>query len=388
VTTINIGLLWHSVAAGNLGVGALTLGNIALARTAAARAGVDPHFTIICPRETATRYVAGADIEMRTITGRYMLAAGGYRADLAKLDIILDIGAGDSFADIYPDRRFAYIMATKALAVWRGVPLVLAPQTIGPFSRQPHRALAAWACRRAAVVFARDPISFEVLRRLSPAADARQAIDVAFALPFDPPPPRGSGAIRVGINVSGLLMSGGYAGTNQYGLGFDYAALMRAVIGDFLGHPGVEVHLVPHVMAPGLPRDDDGAAADALKAEFPALHRHPDFASPGAAKSFIAGLDFLVGARMHATIAAYGSGVPVVPISYSRKFEGLYRGLDYRWLVNAQGMDTAAARAFIADAFAKRAVLAADIARGAPLIAAGLETYVAELALQFAAVAR
>lgn len=388
MTTINIGLLWHSVAAGNLGVGALTLGNIALARTAAARAGVDPHFTIICPRETATRYVDGADVEVRTITGRYMLAAGGYRADLAKLDIILDIGAGDSFADIYPDRRFAYIMATKALAVWRGVPLVLAPQTIGPFSRQPHRALAAWTCRRAAVVFARDPISFDVLRRLSPAANARQAIDVAFALPFDPPPPRGSGAIRVGINVSGLLMSGGYAGTNQYGLGFDYAALMRAVIGDFLGQPGVEVHLVPHVMAPGLPRDDDGAAADALKAEFPALHRHPDFASPGAAKSFIAGLDFLVGARMHATIAAYGSGVPVVPISYSRKFEGLYSGLDYRWLVNAQGMDTAAARAFIAEAFAKRATLAADIARGAPLIAAGLETYVAELALQFAAVAR
>jgi polysaccharide pyruvyl transferase WcaK-like protein len=180
-------------------------------------------------------------------------------------------------------------------------------------------------------------------------------------------------------------MSGGYAGGNEYGLTVDYPALTRALAAAFTAMPGVRVHLVPHVNAPAMPGDDDAAAADRLHAEFPALVRHPDFASPSAAKSFIAGLDFMVGARMHATIAAYATGVPVVPISYSRKFEGLFGGLDYPWLVPARGMDTPTATAFIINAFANRAQLATDIARGSKSVAQGLEAYTAALAARFAA---
>jgi hypothetical protein len=386
--TLNIGLLWHSAAAGNLGVGALSIGNLALARAAAARARVTPHFTIIGARETAAPYITDADIDLRTITGRYMVSPSGYLADLTRQHILLDISAGDSFADIYPDKRFAYMASTKALAIAMAKPLVLSPQTIGPFSRQPHTAIAGWICRRAALACARDPLSMAALAGLGAAENARQVIDVAFALPFDRPPPRGDGLVHVGLNVSGLLMSGGYAGGNEYGLDFDYPALVRTLVTAFTAMPGVRVHLVPHVFAPAMPRDDDGAAADRLHAEFPALVRHPDFVSPSAAKSFIAGLDFLVGARMHATIAAYATGVPVVPISYSRKFEGLFGGLDYPWLVPAKGLGTRAVAEFIIDAFARRGQLAADIARGNAIVAQGLEAYTADLAAQFAAAAR
>lgn len=380
-------MLWHATASGNLGVGALSVGNMALARQAAARAGLVPHFTFISPREANPPYIRDADVALRSISGRYMVSPAGYLADLSKLDILLDIGAGDSFTDIYPDRRFAYIMATKALAIWRGKRLVLSPQTIGPFSRQPHSRLAAWACRKAAVVFARDPLSFDVLKRLAPAADARLAIDVAFALPFDRAPRRTDGCVQVGINVSGLLMAGGYTGANEYGLTIDYAELTRAAIRAFLAMPGVDVHMVPHVLSPGA-AEDDGVVADQLKLEFPALHRHPDFKSPSDAKSFISGLDFLVGARMHATIAAYSSGVPVVPISYSRKFEGLFGGLQYPWLVPAKGMTTNEALAFILKAFDSRPRMAEDIALGSPVVATGLEAYVSELTRQFTAAAR
>ena len=91
---------------------------------------------------------------------------------------------------------------------------------------------------------------------------------------------------------------------------------------------------------------------------------------------------------MHATIAAYSSGVPVVPISYSRKFEGLFGGLGYGWMVPVRGLTTEAAIAYVLDAFERRAELAADIARGRAVVEAGLETYVAELATRFAAAAR
>ncbi len=386
--TLRIGLLWHSAAAGNLGVGALSVGNIALARAAADRAGVRPEFTLFGGRETGPVYITDSDTQIRVIDGRYMTSPGGYLADVRHQDIMLDIGAGDSFADIYPDKRFAYMFATKAIALLAGKPLILSPQTIGPFSRQPHTRLAAWACTKAKLVFARDPLSMAVVRQMAPKANVSQVIDVAFMLPYDKPAPSAAGPLRVGINVSGLLMSGGYSGNNDYSLGFDYPAMTRALITAFLAMPGVEVLLVPHVNAPDLPRDDDGAAIDALVSAFPKAVRVPNFTSPSAAKSFIAGLDFLVGARMHATIAAYSAGVPVVPISYSRKFEGLYGGLRYPWVVNAKGMDTKTAVAFVLDAFEKRAVLATDIAKGKPVIEKGLEDYTAALASQFAAAAK
>ncbi len=380
---LRIGMLWHSARSGNLGVGALSVGNIALARAAAARVDVEPSFVLLGPVERGASYIDAPDITTRQIKRNYMLSPSGFRADLRDLDIVLDIGAGDSFADIYSDRRFVYIMATKAAVIWSGTPLILSPQTIGPFSRQPHTRLAAWACRRSEVVFARDPMSFAALKSLSPAADARQAIDVAFALPFDRPATRSAGPIRVGLNVSGLLMNGGYAGGNEYGLSVDYPVYTRQLIAAFSAMPDVEIHLVPHVIGPDTPRDDDAACADRLRGEYPNLIRHPDFASPSAAKSFIAGLDFLVGARMHATIAAYSAGVPVVPVSYSRKFEGLYGGLGYKWLIPAKGMATDAALAFTLDAFARRDDVAADIARGNEVVSKGLEVYTAELARQF-----
>ena len=370
--SLDIGLLWHSDCNRNLGVGALTVGNMALVREAAAAAGVTPRFHLFKPIEHSPPYVTGF-ARVHEITARFMASPGGYLAALGPLDLMLDISAGDSFTDIYMGKRFALIIATKALAIARGVPLVLSPQTIGPFSRQPHTRLARFVMTRAAAVYARDTQSVEAARRIAPAARVESAIDVAFALPFERRP-KGPGT-RFGLNVSGLLYSGGYTGRNEFGLDLDYPAYVHGLIEGLLARGDVTVELITHVNAPQIPRDDDGAAADALKARWPALVRVPAFASPSEAKSHISGLDFLVGARMHATIAAFSAGVPVVPVSYSRKFEGLYGSLGYPWLVPARGLATDAAIALTLDAFERRAELEAAIEASAGTVAAGLATY-------------
>ena len=43
---------------------------------------------------------------------------------------------------------------------------------------------------------------------------------------------------------------------------------------------------------------------------------------------------------MHATIAALSTGVPVIPIAYSRKFKGLFNNLDYPVCVDLQILNT------------------------------------------------
>jgi len=375
---VAIGLLWHSDNSGNLGVGALTAGNMALVRRAAARVGLEPEFHLFQSADVEPSYITEGIVARNGLTGKFMVSPAGYWAALGRIDLMLDIGAGDSFTDIYPDKRYAYMIATKRLCSLRGVPIILSPQTIGPFTRQPHTSLARAAMERAVAVFARDPLSFAFVAEIAPRARAHQAIDVAFALPFTQAA-KGPGT-RVGVNVSGLLYGGGYTGANEFGLTVDYRDFTNRLIEALLKMPGLSVELICHVNAPHMPSDDDGAAADALKAHYPALVRVPNFTSPSAAKSHISGLDFLVGARMHATIAAYSSGVPVLPVSYSRKFEGLYKALAYPWLIPNKGFSTDQALALALEAFEKRDQLAADIALGQQAVEQGLETYVSVLA--------
>jgi colanic acid/amylovoran biosynthesis protein len=378
---ITIGLLWHSTGAGNLGVGALTVGNLIAARKAAEALGLVPRFKILeFAGDFGGPYVRGDDIESFEINGKSLLRPSDYWAQLKGLDCILDIGAGDSFADIYGAKRFAFLMATKELAYLRGVPLLFSPQTIGPFTRQPYRSLAAHAMRRAVAVVARDPQSMAAIGEIAPKARAVQSIDVAFRLPFERPARKASKQVQVGVNVSGLLFSGGYSGANAFGLQVDYAELMRRFIGELSRRGDARVHLICHVNSDRIARDDDGAVADRLAAEFPGVIRAPNFASPSDAKSYISGLDFLTAGRMHACIAAFSAGVPVVPIAYSRKFSGLFEGvLGYPYQVPVMGMTTDQAFAYLLDCLERREALSSAIADGQKVVAAALDVYDAEL---------
>ena len=373
---IAIGLLWHSAGAGNLGVGALTVGSLIAARLAAEAAGLTPKFTLLhFPSDMAQDYIEGDDIRIFRLDRRSLLSPSGFWAEIGKLDCLLDIGAGDSFADIYGAKRFVFMWLTKELAYLRGTPLLMCPQTIGPFTRQPYKALAAHAMRKAFAVVARDPESLDAIRVISPAARAVQSVDVAFRLPFAAKVLE-TGVVNVGVNVSGLLFNGGYGGDNEYGLQVDYRQLMRRFIAGQIARPGVRVHLVTHVISDWIPADDDGRVADLLKQEFPGAIRAPDFASPSEAKSYIAGLDFLVAGRMHACIAAYSAGVPVVPVAYSRKFSGLFGGvLKYPHQVPVKGLSTEQALAFLNDAVDNRAALALEIRQGEKVISPALQAY-------------
>lgn len=69
-------------------------------------------------------------------------------------------------------------------------------------------------------------------------------------------------------------------------------------------------------------------------------------------------MDFFVGARMHATIGAFSSGVPVVPMAYSRKFNGLFKDtLQYDAMVDMKVQDTNEIVAVIKEEFKKRTEL-------------------------------
>lgn len=380
---LRIALIGFSTRSDNLGVGALTVAQVEILRDIARDLGRPLAVTVVDPVAVRRPYLDGPDVRVVDLDRRFMTAPGGYLALARASDAVIDIGAGDSFADIYGSARLRRMFLLKFLTHLAGTPLVLAPQTIGPFTKGWSKRLAHASIRRAAVVATRDALSTQALRDLGYRGAVVEASDVALRLPYDAPPPRapGDGPPRVGINISGLLMNGGYTGQNQFGIAFDYPGLIRDLIG-FFRDEGAEVHLVAHVLPEDPARthiEDDFAASAALARAFPGTVLAPRFASPVAAKSYIAGLDFFMGARMHACIAALSSGVPVVPMAYSRKFAGLFGTLGYDRTVDCTAETAEAILAAVRTAWAARAGLAADVARARAAGDVRLGHYVAAL---------
>ncbi|EDL49320.1 polysaccharide pyruvyl transferase [Erythrobacter sp. SD-21] len=311
-------------------MGALTLGNIAIIRQVAEECGIPIKFVVLSMRESATKSIAPG-MEQYEIDTRALLLPSGFARRVRSLDCIIDIGAGDSFADIYGFKRFFFLWLTKMISVSMGKPLILAPQTIGPFTRQPYKKMAAAVFRRSAAIVARDEKSLSQARALAPESNVSRAVDVAFKLPFEDRSDRtsASGLKRIGINASGLLCQQAQSGENRFALSFNYLELQRELIRRFTSRDDCKVHLITHANSIGDAGDDDGVWADRLAREFPQTVRVPDFPGPSEAKSYISGMDFVVAGRMHACIAAFSSCTPVVPVSYSRKFSGLFDLLQY-----------------------------------------------------------
>lgn len=331
---LRIALIGHDTRNANLGVGALTVSDIELIRRIARRRGLEVSIQVLVGTGTQVSCVSGDDVSERFV--RPLRQPFDFYAALRDSDLVIDISGGDSFADIYGGRRIFQVLLQKYLTHLARRPLVMAPQTVGPFAKPLWRRLAAGTIRRCAIVATRDAKSTSFLRDMGVRNEVIEASDVALRLPYTMPAERADGPPKVGLNVSGLLMGGGYTGKNMFGLKSDYPTLIRDIVKGFQSHAdGCEVHLVGHVIPQqrGGVEDDYQACLD-LAAEFPGVIVAPAFETPSEAKSYIAGLDFFMGARMHACIAAFSSGVPVVPMAYSRKFEGLFGSLGYGYTVD------------------------------------------------------
>ncbi|WP_152187657.1 polysaccharide pyruvyl transferase family protein [Georgenia satyanarayanai] len=255
---------------------------------------------------------------------------------LARADALLDLSGGDSFTDLYGPRRLATVCAPKEAAVRAGRPLVLLPQTFGPFTTPEGRRRAERLVRRSALAYARDAWSHEQLLDLAgTSADTsrlRQGVDVAFGLTAREPDPGTvarfaelAGELVVGVNVSGLLREEDAGG--RFGLAGPYLATMVELV-RALVQRGAVVVLVSHVDG-GDPTERDAAAHAQVEAalspsERARVWRLTPTLRAAELKWCIARLEWFAGSRMHATIAALSSAVPAFGYAYSDKARGVF----------------------------------------------------------------
>ena len=120
-------IFWADERSNNLGVRALAAGTAELIRMVAAGSSVE--------FQSFGRGAGPVNVGTKSAVASLLWRSSPFRAWLREFDVIFDTRAGDSFADIYGDRRLVTMSMVGQIAHAESVPIVMAPQTIGPFAR-------------------------------------------------------------------------------------------------------------------------------------------------------------------------------------------------------------------------------------------------------------
>jgi colanic acid/amylovoran biosynthesis protein len=263
-------------------------------------------------------------------------------SQIYSIDLFASVAGGDSFSDIYGIGRFVYVSLPQILVLLLGKKLVLLPQTLGPYRSRFSRMIARYILRRADRIYSRDQQGLSLVDSLGAesAGKSRTAFcpDVAFLLDAIAPAcidltGLSESAKRrplVGLNVSGLLLMGGYTHANMFGLNVNYEDLVKEIIRFVIEEKSGSVLLIPHVF--GADPESDVRACEQVYAKL--QHYYPGSLgllrsayNQNEIKYIIGQCDVFVGARMHACIAAVSQGIPTVCVAYSDKFIGVMEGV-------------------------------------------------------------
>ena len=257
----------------------------------------------------------------------------GTMTALKKCDFFIDLTEGDSFTDIYGDFIFNRNSNGKLLieSILKK-PLILGPQTYGPYRKDKNRAKAKKAIEAAAIVMTRDEASAKYVKLFTD-RQIYTTTDLAFRLPYMnlEEGSRDNGndhsKIKVGVNISGLLSRNKTEATpTEFQLKTDYDAYVNELL-KWLIDNNYEVSLIPHVSA-------DYECGKVIAERYPQIKQVQMYQNPMDIKSHISRCDIFIGARMHATVGAFSSGVATIPTAYSRKFNGLYESVGYYYIVD------------------------------------------------------
>ena len=357
-------ILWADDQSPNLGVRVLARGTAELARSVWPEAQITFHnYGSRRPELPIGRL---RSLILERFTGRR-----GMQRWFRGFDVVIDTRSGDSFTDGYGLHRHATMTAVGLFAAQAGSPVVLGPQTIGPFSSRIGRALARATLRSVAVVLARDSASAAVATALGSPVPA-PTTDVVFSLA---PPPPSMASRDVIFNVSGLLWN-----ENPHVDFGQYRSTVEHIARELLDR-GRHLTLLPHVVHSGN-EDSDIAATHELARRLDGEPGHPiEVVVPvdlDDARAIIASGRVVIGSRMHACLNALSVGVPAVPLAYSDKFAPLLADLGWRFGVDLRTDQEPVVSALRELAIAERADVAAirheaDIARhGSELALANL----------------
>jgi polysaccharide pyruvyl transferase WcaK-like protein len=272
-------------------------------------------------------------------------ARNPYFKEITEADLVVDITAGDSFSDIYGMKILMRHSWIKWLFILCNVPLVMLPQTYGPFKSVFAKKIARFLLKRTNIIYARDQQGVEFVKTLLGKNASQKNIrfkpDVAFVLDpkaFEHPiitqlkSAKQNGKIVIGVNISGHIYHTEYQAQRKFALKANYQQLMPNVVRALLAYQNTIIVLVPHVyIQEGNVGDDVDACHQVYQQlidTYPdRIFLEKDIFDHKQLKYLISHCDFFLGARMHSCIGAISQHIPTIGISYSHKFIGVFQSV-------------------------------------------------------------
>ena len=214
---------------------------------------------------------------------------------------------------------YQWLMTVNRAAIAKGAKTVLWACSIEPDSLKDPALIAD--LKSYDLITARESLTYEALLDAGICEKTRLFPDPAFTLqPKTRPLPEGfQEGNTIGLNLSPLIMSC----ETQKGAAFRN---FQTLIAHILQTTDMQIALIPHVV---WPMNDDRVPLRALYEQFADTGRVLMIEDSDAStlKGIIAGCRFFIGARTHATIAAYSSCVPTLVVGYSIKAKGIAKDL-------------------------------------------------------------
>lgn len=242
-----------------------------------------------------------------------------------KNDVLLSIG-GDNYC--YGDNQYIYLV--NRCVRKRGAKTVLWGCSVEPddISEPMRKDLMEYD-----LIVARESLTYEALKAINP--NTVLCADPAFTLPVSHGKmPNGLGEKPfIGVNVSPLIQS-----CEQIdGITF---ANYRSLLKNILEETNNDIALIPHVV---WDFNDDRVPLRKLYEEFSDSGRvfMVEDQNCTQLKDVISQCRMFVGARTHATIAAYSTCVPTLVVGYSVKARGIAKdlfGADERYVLPVQSL--------------------------------------------------
>lgn len=248
-------------------------------------------------------------------------------SDAEKSDICLSVG-GDTYC--YGDNHGIRVLTRELKKA--GKKTVLWGASIGAedISDEKLESLADFDA-----IFVREPITYELLKEKAANDNIYLYSDPAFCLErADVEPIEGfTRENTLGFNISPLITKGD--------------PKKREIVEDFISfvfkNTTMKIMLIPHVV------EDNNNDYDYMKPfydKFAGTGRItilPPTFDARQYKGYIAHTRFFIGARTHATIAAYSSGVPTVALGYSVKARGIAKDIfgEEKYVLNFGSMTDA-----------------------------------------------
>lgn len=241
-----------------------------------------------------------------------------------KISLVAAINGGDGFSDIYGTTIFKNRLDGINFAMVHRLPLVILPQTIGPFTEKECLCQATDILKYASNVYVRDECFTKELDGMG--VEYELTNDLSFYMKPETWDISIDTDNAVGVNVSGLAWDNKFH--TLAGQFDNYQLLMKSVVKLFQKKQKT-VYLISHsynYQNPELYNDDLKAARElynSLEDKNNVVLIDKDLISPQV-KYVISRMSFFVGTRMHANFAAIFSKVPLFGLAYSYKFKGAF----------------------------------------------------------------